>query len=62
MLTIAGGILLAIFGLFFLLFVVSMVAELFTRKHPYSPPTSLGSEPSAEELRRKYGVDPPNHC
>lgn len=61
MLTIAGGILLAMAGLFVLLFAVYVIAEFFTRKRPYSPPTSLGNQPSAEETRRQYGVDPPNH-
>jgi hypothetical protein len=34
MITIAGGIILAVIGLFALVLVVSMIARLFTRKKP----------------------------
>jgi hypothetical protein len=64
MLMIAGGILLAIFGIFVIGALVQLVftaiERVRNRNLPYSPPTMLGSQPSAEDLRRKYGVDP-NH-
>jgi hypothetical protein len=57
MLMIAGGILLAVVGIFVIGVSVQLgftsIARARNRNRPYSSPAMLGSQPSAEELRRK---------
>jgi hypothetical protein len=57
MLTIAGGILLALVGLFALLFIVSIVAESFTRRKRYDPTRFPLGTVRQSDLR----CDPPSH-